>query len=133
MLKASPGGVNDMTTLFEFNDKGSYLVATISDTALNTQRAKSILKSVGSECQKHDCRKVLVNELTVENRNIATHEIRGISEHMPDIYLAFLCKPELIDDASKLFCAFTFTNQYKARYFSAENEAVKWLRSVPKN
>ncbi|HEY5774856.1 MAG TPA: hypothetical protein VIS57_02120 [Xanthomonadales bacterium] len=122
-----------MTILFESVDRNSYLVATISDTTLCTQRAKSILNAIGSECQKSGYCKALLNELTLEKRNIANHEIRGLSEHMPDIYLACLCKPELIDNTSKLFSAFTFTNRYTVKYFSIESEAVTWLRSMPGN
>jgi len=118
-----------MTIVFEFCEKGAYLIATIPDTTINSQRVRTILKSVDSERQKYNCRKVLVNKLALESRKIASHELHGISEVMPDIYLAFLCRPELIDNYAKLLSALTFNQVYRVRHFGEEGEAIKWLMS----
>ncbi len=118
-----------MTVLFEYVERDAYLVATISDRTINPQRAIAILKLIDSECRKCKCRKVLLNESTVEKRDIANHEIHSISKNMPDIHLACLCKPELIDEKSELFNAFTFTDGYIARHFSVEGDALAWLLS----
>lgn len=116
-----------MTIVFEYFEKDAYLLATISDKVINSQRAKSIFESIDTECQKFNCRKVLLNELTLEKRKIANHELRSISDNMPNVRLAFLCKPELIDHKAKLFSAFTYADEYVAKHFSAETEAIKWL------
>ncbi len=118
-----------MTIVFEFCDKGGYLVATIPDTVINSQRARTILKSVDNERQKYNCRKVLVNEMALERRKIASHEIRGFTEIIPDIRLAFLCRPELIDNNTRLFSALSFTDDYMVRHFSVKGEAINWLMS----
>ena len=118
-----------MTIEFQFIAKDNYLLATIPDKTINPQRAMSILKSIAVECQKLNCRKVLLNELMLEKRKIENHELRNISENMPDIRLAFLCKPELIDDKSRLLSTFTFADEYVAKHFTEEAEAIRWLKS----
>jgi len=121
--------VKDKTIDFEFVDDGAYLVATIQDTTVNSQRARKVLESIDSECQKYGCRKVLLDELALESRNIAGHEIYGISDIIPNIYLAIQCKPELIDNHAKLFSALTFADGYMVRHFSIKDEAIEWLMS----
>jgi hypothetical protein len=119
-----------MTIEFEYFEKEAYLLAKIPDVTIDLQRAESIFHSIDSECQKTNCRKVLLNELALEKRKIASHELRRVCEKMPDIRLAFLCKPEMIDVQAKLLSAFTFTEEYVARHFSEESEAIKWLTST---
>ena len=114
---------------FKYFEKDAYLVATISDITINLQRAKSILESIDAECQKVDCRKVLLNELTLKQRKVASYELLKISEKMSNIRLAFLCKPELIDMKAKLLSALTFTEEYGARHFTEEVKAVQWLNA----
>jgi len=118
-----------MSIEFEFFEKDAYLVATISDTAINLQRARSILDAIDAECQKISCRKVLLNELTLEKRKIASYELRKVCAKMPNIRMAFLCKPQLIDIKAKLLSAFTFNHGYGARHFTNEAQAIKWLTS----
>ena len=114
---------------FKYSEKDAYLVATISDITINLQRAESILKSIDDECRKINCRKVLLNELTLEQREVASHEVLKISEKMSNVRLAFLCRPELIDIKAKLLSAFTFTEEYGARHFTEEVKAIQWLNS----
>lgn len=116
-----------MTIEFKYFKEDAFLLATISDKTINSQRAKSIFESIDNECQKLNCRKVLLNELTLEKRKIANHELRSVSENMPNVRLAFLCQPELVDQKAKLFSALTFADDYVAKHFSVEAEAIKWL------
>lgn len=118
-----------MTIEFEHFEKDAYLVATISDTTINLQRAESILEAINAECQKTNLRKVLLNELTLEKRKIASHDLHKVSEKMPGIRLAFLCKPHMIDIKAKLLGAFTFTEAYRAKHFTDEAKAIQWLTS----
>ena len=126
-------GVSDMTIAFEFFEKDAYLQATIPDKSLNPKRAESILQSIYAECEKFNYRKVLLNELALEERNIANHELPSLCENIPNIRLAFLCKPELIDDKAKLFGALTFAGQYTVKHFCVESEAIQWLNAFPKH
>lgn len=121
-----------MSISFEFVEKDAYLVATIPDRKIDARRAISILKQIASECKRLNCGKVLLDESTLEARAIETHEIRTISENMPDIYLACLCKSDLIDEKSRLFNALTFTDGYTVRHFSVIDEAIAWLLSKPR-
>jgi hypothetical protein len=120
---------NNMTIEFEHFEKDAYLVATISDTTINLQRAESILDAIDAECQKANCQKVLLNELTLEKRKIASYELRQVSEKLPNVRLAFLCKPQLVDIKAKLLSAFTFTEGYRAKHFTEEAKAIQWLIS----
>jgi hypothetical protein len=124
-------GISDMTISFEFFEKDAYLLATISDKSLNPRRAESILQSIYAECEKFNYRKVLLNEIALEERKIANHELPGLCENIPNIRMAFLCKPELIDDKAKLFGALTFADEYMVKHFSVESEAIEWLNSFP--
>lgn len=119
-----------MAIQFEYFEKEAYLLATISDVTINLRRAESIFTSIDLECQKMNCRKVLLNELRLEQRKISRHELRIFCEKMPKVRLAFLCKPELIDVKAKLFSAFTYADDYVARHFSVEAEAINWLAST---
>jgi len=112
---------------FEFIDKHDYLVATLPDTTINSQRARAVFESIHGLCQQYNCRKVLLNELALESRKIPSHELRGISEIIADLHLAFLCRPELIDNHARLLSAMTFTDDYRVKHFSVEDEAVDWL------
>lgn len=119
-----------MNIQFQFNEDGSYLLATLSETIITSERAIEILKRIGEECEKINCQKVLLNELTVEKRNLKNYEVFKISEDVPKVYLAFLCKPELIDKSADMLSVFTFTNEYVVKHFSEEEPALEWLLSV---
>lgn len=123
-----PGGDN-MTLEFEFINKHEYLVATLPDTTINSQRARAIFRSIHGLCRQYNCRKVLLNELALESRTIPSHELRGISEIIADLHLACLCRPELIDSHARLLSAMTFADDYRVKHFSVEDEAVDWLVS----
>jgi hypothetical protein len=123
--------ISDMTISFEFFEKDDYLLATISDKSLNPKRAESILQSIYAECEKFNYRKVLLNELALEERKIANHELTSLCENIPNIRLAFLCKPELIDDKAKLFGTLTFAGHYIMKHFCVESEAIQWLNTSP--
>lgn len=116
-----------MTLEFEFVDKHDYLVATLPDTTLNSQQARAVFESIQGLCRRYNCSKVLLNELALESRKIPSHELRGIGEAIPDIHLALLCRPELIDDHARLLSAITFTEDYRVKHFSVEHEAIDWL------
>ena len=109
--------------------KESYLLATITDTAITVESAKSILKSISDECKTHNCHRALVNELAVERREVASHEIREIGNCISGIRIGFLCKTELMDKNARLLGAITFSKKYTVKHFSVEDEAIKWLTS----
>jgi len=111
----------------KFIDETPYLLVTISDTVITPQHAISNFKFINDECQKANCRKVLLNALTVEKRDISNHEIREIGEQIGNIQLALYCKPELLDQAARLLSAVTYSDGYIVKHFGAEDEAKNWL------
>lgn len=119
-----------MNIQFQFNEDDSYLLATLAETIITSESATEILKRIGEECKKINCQKVLLNELAVEKRDLKNYEIFKISEDVPKVYLAFLCKPELIDISADMLSVFTFTNEYIVKHFSEEELALEWLLSV---
>ena len=123
---------NNVNFEISCHGKESFLLATLSDTIITPQRARSIFKSISDECDKHNCQKVLLDELTVESREVENHELPIISGYFPNIQMAFLCKPELIDQSSKLLSAFTFSNEYVVKHFSIKEKAIDWLMSSSK-
>lgn len=112
---------------FSFIENGSYLLATINETVITAEGAKAILKSVGDECKKLNCRRVLLNELTVEKREVVNHELREIGNGISGLKIGFLCKPALMDKSARLLSAITYAGKYKVRHFSVEDEAINWL------
>ena len=118
-----------MSIKFRIIENGSYLLATITETVITVEVAKSILKSIGDECRKLNCRKVLVNELTVEKREVASHELSEIGACISGIRIGFLCTPALMDKRARLLAAITFSEKYVVRHFSVEDEAIDWLTS----
>ena len=118
-----------MTITFEHFEKDNYLLATIPDHSIDSQRAQSIITAINEKCNKLNCRKVLLNELSLKSRKIDNHELREICELLPNIRLAFLCQPELIDKKARLLSALSFSGEYLARHFDLENDAVMWLNS----
>ena len=121
--------ITQMTIKFEYFEKDSFLLATIPDHSIDLQRAQSIIRSINEECKKLNCSKVLLNELSLKNRKIDNHELRELCELMPNVRMAFLSQPELIDKKARLFSALSFSDEYIARHFSIKADAVMWLKS----
>lgn len=128
-MPSNQKGETQMTITFEHFEKDNYLLATIPDHSIDSQRAQSIIAAINEECNKLNCRKVLLNELSLKSRKIDNHQLREICELMPSIRLAFLCQPELIDKKARLLSALSFSGEYMARHFDLEAEALMWLNS----
>lgn len=116
-----------MTIEYEFFKKEQYLRATITSSVITLQSAKTVFKSIHDECKELNCQKVLLDEMTVEKRAIASHKIRELAEYFPKMYIAFLCRPYLINKETGLFSAFTFSDTYMVKFFSNEAQALSWL------
>ena len=119
--------MNDPQITFKYFEKEAYLLVTMTDKVLTVKRARIILEAISEQCKKYGCSKVLVNELALERRDFADHEIPGLGRKLPKIHIAFLCQPQLVDKQAKLLSLFTFSVEYIARHFSDEGEATDWL------
>jgi hypothetical protein len=122
-----------MSESIRFTKQRDYLLVTLSDTVITPQRAEEILTRISDECTRHHFRKVLLDELTVERREVNSHDIMKLSAGIASravnkIYMAFLCQPHLVNaDADKL-SLYTYANEYIIRHFSMKEDAVAWLK-----
>ena len=123
-----------MSEKIEFSKFDDYLLATIEDTVITVKRAQEILTRIGVECSSLNCKNVLLDERTVETREVPSHEIMKLSHEMEIlglelIYMAFWCQPQLINRDSDLLSAFTYKNEYVVQHFSEKEEAIAWLKT----
>jgi len=123
-----------MTENIKFSKHDGYLRARISDTVITVERAQVILARIGVECSSLNCNKVLLDERSVETREVPSHKIKEISQYIKQqglnkIYMTFWCQPHLINKDSKLLSLFTFNNEYLIQHFSDKEEAVTWLNN----
>lgn len=123
-----------MSKNIEFSKVDDYLLATIEDTVITVDRAQEILTKIGVECSNLNCSKVLLDETTVESREVPSHDIMKLSQEMKKqgldkIHMAFLCQPQLVNRDSNLLKLFTFKNEYVIQHFSEKGEAIAWLKS----
>lgn len=123
-----------MSKSIEFSKFDDYLVATIADTVITVKRAQEILARIGVECSSLNCKIVLLDERTVETREVPSHEIMKLSHEMEKlgldkIYIAFWCQPQLINRDSDLLSLFTYKNEYVFQHFSEKEEAIAWLKT----
>jgi len=114
-------------------NNGEYIFVRISDVIITSNRAQQILEFIGEECQRLNCTSVLLDERSVESRDISSPDIMDISSFIEKkginrINIAFWSQPELIDDDSKKLSLFTFTKKFVIKHFSEKNEAVSWLK-----
>lgn len=121
-----------MNESIKFAKESDYLLVTLSDTVITPQRADEILALISDECTRHHLRKVLLDELTVEKREVTSQDIMKLSAGITSravnkIYMAFLCQQHLVNaDADKL-SLYTYSNEYIIRHFSVKEDAVGWL------
>ena len=118
-----------MNTKVKLFNKKKYVLVTLTETVITLELSKRIFKSIRGACEKFNCQKVLLNGLTLEKRELANHQLREIAEMYPNIKIAFLCRPELIDKQAAFFSAVTYSEGYMTTYFSVKVQALDWLMS----
>lgn len=104
-----------------------FLSVTVDDKVLTVPVAKCTLKSIAKACEKSGLKKVLLTESSLEKRIGENHHFLEIIDDFPNLHLAIVCKPELIDHQAKLFTAYAYSNDYFVRYFSEPEPAIDWL------
>lgn len=123
-----------MTENIKFSKHDDYLLVIISDIIITVERAQEILTRIGVECSSSNSNKVLLDERSVERREVPSHKIMGLSQDIEKkglnkIYMAFWCQPHLIDKDSNLLSLFTFNNENIIQHFSDKEEALAWLNN----
>jgi hypothetical protein len=121
-----------MTESVKFTKQRDYLLATLSDTVITTQRAEEILARISEECARDHFIKVLLDERTVERRDVTSLDIMKLSagiarQRVAKIYMAFWCQPQLINEDSDRLSLYTYTDEYIIRHFSEGDAAIAWL------
>ncbi len=121
-----------MSKDINFSKQGDFLLAQISDVVITLNRAQEILARIGEECSRINCSKVLLDEMSVEKREIPSHKILKLSLEMAKkgltkIHMAFWCQPHLINKDAKYLSMYTYTNEYVVKHFSKKEEAIAWL------
>ena len=71
-----------MNDNIQFLKLDNYLLATISDTVITTQRAQEILAAIGLECTNHKCNKILLDERSIERREVSSNDIENLAKDM---------------------------------------------------
>lgn len=122
-----------MSDKVEVVKKSDYILVTITDTVITKDRALEIINIIAEQCIRHKCNKILLDERSVESRQVSPVEILKLSIEMAKkglhkIYIAFWCKRVLIDKDSNLLRLFTHTNEYVIQYFTEHNKAIAWLK-----
>ena len=123
-----------MTENIKFTKHDDYLLVIISDIIITVERAQEILTRIGVECSSSNLNKVLLDERSVERREVPSHEIMELSQNIEKqglnkIYMAFWCQSHLINEDSDLLSAFTFNNEYIIQHFSDKEKALSWLNN----
>jgi len=66
---------NDIT----FTEHDNYLLVCISDKVITVDRAHEILARIGEECSSFNCKKVFLDEISVERREVPPREIKKLA------------------------------------------------------
>ena len=124
-----------MTDKIKIEKTEDYILVTIPDKVITPKRAQEILNLIGEESIKFHCNKILLDERTVERRDVPSTEIMQLSVDLTKsgsnkIYIAFLCDSTLIDRDTELLRLFTYKNEYLIQHFSASNAAIAWLKTL---
>lgn len=115
-----------------FTAHDDYLLARISDKVITFERAQDILAQIGEECTRQNYKKVLLDEMSVERREIPPEEIKKLAfdyrKNNPDkVYMAFLCQPHLVGYDSHLLSLYTYVAEFIIKHFTNEKQATDWL------
>lgn len=117
-----------------FTKHRDYLLVSISDKVITVERAQEILARIGEECSGLKCKKVLLDERSVEKRKVPPKDIKKLAfdfnnNRVDKIYIAFFCQPDLIDYDSHLLGLYTYKAEFIIRHFTNEDKAIDWLSS----
>ena len=117
-----------------FTKHDNYLLACISDHVITVDRAQKILSRIGDECSRLNYTKVLLDEMSVEKREVPPTEIKKLAfdfkkNKLNKVYMAFLCQPHLIGYDSHLLSLYTYKTEFIIQHFTNKENAIEWLNS----
>jgi len=117
-----------------FTKQDDYLLVSISDKVITVERAQEILARIGEECSHLNCKKVLIDELSVERREVPPKEIEKLAfdfnKNKPnEVHMAFLCQPHLVGYDSHLLSLYTYMSEFIIQHFTNKEKAIDWLNN----
>ena len=117
-----------------FTKLDDYLLVSISDKVITVERAQEILARIGEECSHLNCKKVLIDELSVERREVPPEEIEKLAfdfnKNKPnEVRMAFLCQPHLVGYDSHLLSLYTYMSEFIIQHFTNKEKAIDWLNN----
>ncbi len=126
--------MEEVAAKIQVEHKDDYLLVIISDVIITLSRALDIFGTIAEHCKELGCNKVLLDERTVQRRDITGTDTLDISLEMSKvglykIFIAFWCKKELIDEQSGLLRIFSQADEFMIQHFVHEHHAVDWLNS----
>jgi hypothetical protein len=115
-----------------FTKHDDYLLVSISDTVITVKRAQEILARIGEECSSLNYNKVLLDEMSVERREVPPKEIKKLAfdynnNKLNKVYMAFLCQPHLVGYDSHLLSLYTYMAEFIIQHFTNKEKAIDWL------
>jgi len=121
-----------MTENITLTKHDDYLLVSISDKVINVKRAQEILARIGEECSSLNCNKVLLDEMSVERREVPPGEIKKLAfefkqNKLNKVYMAFLCQPHLVGYDSHLLSLYTYMAEFVVQHFTNKEKAIDWL------
>lgn len=121
-----------MNASITFDRKYDYLLVRITDKAITVNRAREILAQISEQCSALNYKKVLLDERSVESREVPADEIKKLAfdfnKNKPEkVYIAFLCQPHLVGYDTHLLSLYTYMSEFIIQHFTKEEEAIDWL------
>ena len=117
-----------------FTKHNDYLLACISDKVITVERAQEILARISEECSSLNYTKVLLDEMSVEKREVPPKEIKKLAfnfkkNNLNKVYMAFLCQPHLVGYDSHLLSLYTYETEFIIQHFTNKDNAIQWLNT----
>jgi len=127
-----------MSDDIKFTKLDDYLLVNIQNKIITLDRAQEILARIGKECANIKCNKVLLDEMSVQRRDIPPKDIENlaldsVNNNLNKVYMAFLCQPHLIDYDSNMLSLYTSIYEFITHHFSNKEEAIAWLKKKHNN
>ena len=117
-----------------FTKHDNYFLVCISDKVITVDRAQEILARIGEECSSLNYKKVLLDEMSVERREVPPKEIKKLAfdfkkNNLNKVYIAFLCQPHLVGYDTHLLSLYTYNTEFIIQHFTNKENAIEWLNT----
>jgi len=117
-----------------FAKNDDYLLVSITDEVITVERAHEILAQIGEQCANLNYKKVLLDEMSVERREVHPKEIEKLAfdfekNKLNKVSIAFLCQPHLVGYDSNLLSLYTYNAEFIVKHFTDKEKAIDWLNT----